>query len=104
MASTPSGLFVGAANPFGPEVGMQTPAGWTYAANPKGGLEIWLGDRSHADGKGGEAGTADAASGAAALATTDDVVVAAAPEEGDTPAAEGATGQALADEATLARL
>ncbi|HUD72156.1 MAG TPA: hypothetical protein VMQ62_09355, partial [Dongiaceae bacterium] len=32
MASTPSGLFVGAANPFGPDVAMQTPAGWTYAS------------------------------------------------------------------------
>ncbi|HKQ98114.1 MAG TPA: hypothetical protein VJV75_09590, partial [Candidatus Polarisedimenticolia bacterium] len=28
MATTPWGLFVGAANPFGPDVAVQTPAGW----------------------------------------------------------------------------
>jgi hypothetical protein len=43
MTSTPSGLFVGTANPFGPEVAARTAVGWTYGPNPRGGLEVWLG-------------------------------------------------------------
>jgi hypothetical protein len=43
MVSRPCGLFVGAANPFGPEVAVQKDGGWTYEHNPRGGLEIWLG-------------------------------------------------------------
>ena len=46
MAGTPHGLFVGAANPFAPEVAMKTPTGWSYLPNPRGGLEIWLGHRT----------------------------------------------------------
>jgi len=46
MAGTPHGLFVGAANPFAPEVAVRTPAGWAYSPNPRGGLEIWLGQRT----------------------------------------------------------
>ena len=51
LQSTPCGLFVGTANPFGPEVavrcrerksGRET---WEYRPNAKGGLEIWLGSR-----------------------------------------------------------
>jgi len=37
------GLFVGTANPFGPEVAVRTPLGWTYIPNPRGGAELWLG-------------------------------------------------------------
>jgi ubiquinone/menaquinone biosynthesis C-methylase UbiE len=43
MMSTPCGLFVGAANPFAPEVAIKRAAGWDYSDNPKGGLEIWRG-------------------------------------------------------------
>ena len=43
MASTPYGLFVGAANPFAPEVAVQRIAGWHYEDNPHGGLEVWFG-------------------------------------------------------------
>ncbi|HXH27552.1 MAG TPA: NAD(P)-dependent oxidoreductase, partial [Candidatus Polarisedimenticolia bacterium] len=42
MASTPHGLFLGATNPFGPEVAVRRAGGWVYEANPRGGLEIWL--------------------------------------------------------------
>ena len=45
MASTPHGLFVGAANPFAPQVAVQRMAGWNYEDNPNGGLEVWLGSR-----------------------------------------------------------
>jgi SAM-dependent methyltransferase len=38
-----SGLYVGTANPFGPDVAVRTAAGWTYSPNPRGGLEIWEG-------------------------------------------------------------
>jgi hypothetical protein len=42
MVSSPHGLFVGTANPFGPEVARPDAAGkWEYAPNPRGGLEIW---------------------------------------------------------------
>jgi ubiquinone/menaquinone biosynthesis C-methylase UbiE len=43
MISTPFGLFVGSANPFGPEVAVETGTGWRYLPNPNGGLEVWLG-------------------------------------------------------------
>ncbi len=42
MASTPAGLFVGTANPFGPKVAAKTARGWEYLPNPRGGLEVWL--------------------------------------------------------------
>src|SRR5262249_6323395 len=45
MIGTPSGLFVGTANPFGPEVAIRTPVGWMYIPNPRGGAEVWLGTR-----------------------------------------------------------
>ncbi len=42
LASTPKGLFVGTANPFGPELGTADANGhWSYSPNPRGGLEIW---------------------------------------------------------------
>lgn len=43
MRSTPQGLFVGATNPFGPEVAVRREGGWSYEPNPDGGLEVWLG-------------------------------------------------------------
>lgn len=43
MASSPFGLFIGAANPFGPKMAVERLSGWHYAPNPRGGLEIWLG-------------------------------------------------------------
>jgi hypothetical protein len=48
LASTPHGLFIGTANPFGPRVLTRTADGeWGYKDNPRGGCEIWLGNRSH---------------------------------------------------------
>jgi hypothetical protein len=43
LVSTPYGLFVGAANPFGPEVALPDGDGWRYVPNPRGGLEVFLG-------------------------------------------------------------
>lgn len=47
MVSTPHGIFVGAANPYTPEVAVNRAAGWHYEENPRGGLEIWLGSCAH---------------------------------------------------------
>ena len=42
LVSTPHGLFVGVANPFGPEVSYKNEQGqWDYRPNPRGGLEVW---------------------------------------------------------------
>ncbi len=43
LLSTPDGLFVGTANPFGPQVAAKLSTGWTYVPNPNGGAEVWLG-------------------------------------------------------------
>jgi hypothetical protein len=43
LVSTPHGLFVGTANPFGPQVAVRDGEGWRYEDNPRGGLEMWLG-------------------------------------------------------------
>ena len=43
MLSTAHGLFIGAANPFGPEVAIKRTSGWAYEQNPRAGLEIWQG-------------------------------------------------------------
>jgi SAM-dependent methyltransferase len=43
LVSTPHGLFVGSANPFGPMVAVKTDEGWTYRPNDRGGCEVWLG-------------------------------------------------------------
>jgi hypothetical protein len=45
MVSTPRGLFVGTANPFGPQIAVPGEGGWTYAENALGGAEVWLGSR-----------------------------------------------------------
>ncbi|MHC4455476.1 MAG: class I SAM-dependent methyltransferase [Planctomycetota bacterium] len=46
LISTPVGLFLGTANPFGPEVAVKRATGWHYELNLNGGLEIFLGKRS----------------------------------------------------------
>jgi hypothetical protein len=46
--STPYGLFVGTANFFGPRVAVRHGSDWVYEANPRGGLEVWLGTRGGA--------------------------------------------------------
>jgi hypothetical protein len=43
IVSTPVGLFVGTANPFGPNVAVQTLSRWLYVPNPRGGAEVWRG-------------------------------------------------------------
>jgi hypothetical protein len=53
LQSTPYGLFVGTANPFGPDVAVRvskTKSGndkWEFRPNAKAGLEIWLGTEHH---------------------------------------------------------
>jgi hypothetical protein len=46
LVSTPHGLFVASANPFGPRVAVGGAQGWHYEDNPRGGLEVWLGSRA----------------------------------------------------------
>lgn len=43
MMSTPHGLFVATANPFGPTVAQRRDGTWRYLPNPRGGTEVWLG-------------------------------------------------------------
>lgn len=44
LLSTPHGLFVATANTFGPDIALRAASGeWTYAHNPSGGVELWLG-------------------------------------------------------------
>lgn len=44
LMSTPHGLFVGTANPFGPTVAQRVDGRqWQYVYNPRGGCEVWLG-------------------------------------------------------------
>jgi hypothetical protein len=47
LLSTPHGLFVGTANPFGPDVAVRSGDNWQYRPNHKSGLEIWLGSKTH---------------------------------------------------------
>ncbi|MEQ9738304.1 MAG: hypothetical protein RLN67_13900, partial [Algiphilus sp.] len=44
MMSTPHGLFVATANPFGPTVAQRREGEWRYLPNPRGGTEVWLGN------------------------------------------------------------
>ncbi|MGQ0697439.1 MAG: hypothetical protein ACT4PZ_04270 [Panacagrimonas sp.] len=44
LSSTPQGLFVGTANPFGPSVAVKRDGRWQYVPNARGGCEVWLGD------------------------------------------------------------
>jgi len=43
LASTPHGLMVGTANPFGPRIAVERNGRWDYVDNPRGGCEIWIG-------------------------------------------------------------
>jgi cyclopropane fatty-acyl-phospholipid synthase-like methyltransferase len=43
LVSTPSGLFVGSANPFGPDTAREVEGEWEYRPNRMAGLEVWLG-------------------------------------------------------------
>jgi hypothetical protein len=43
LVSTPYGLFMGTANPFGPRVAVKQDGQWIYRDNPRGGLEVWMG-------------------------------------------------------------
>lgn len=43
IVSTPKGLFVATANPFGPNVAVKRDGRWQYVPNPRGGCEVWLG-------------------------------------------------------------
>jgi hypothetical protein len=47
LLTTPIGLFVGTANPFGPQVAVHGPAGWRYEPNSQGGVEIYHGSLKH---------------------------------------------------------
>jgi len=49
LLSTPHGLVVGTANPFGPQVAVRGTHGWRFEDNPRGGFEVWLGT-PHAGG------------------------------------------------------
>ncbi len=48
IVSTPHGLFIGTANPFGPRVAVRVSKEWqwTYQDNPDGGLEVWQSNSS----------------------------------------------------------
>ena len=43
IVSTPHGLFIGTANPFGPTAAVKVNGHWEYQDNPAGGLEVLLG-------------------------------------------------------------
>jgi ubiquinone/menaquinone biosynthesis C-methylase UbiE len=43
MVSSPFGLFLGTANPFGPEIAVKVGNEFRYIPNQRGGLEVWLG-------------------------------------------------------------
>ena len=45
LISTPYGLFVAVANVFGPRVAVEQDGEWRYTDNPRGGLEVWLGNK-----------------------------------------------------------
>lgn len=51
LLSTPRGLFVGTANPFGPRVAVKGAAGWHYEDNPRGGIDVWHGSFDHRPGE-----------------------------------------------------
>ena len=72
MLSTPLGLCIGTANPFGPEIAVPLPRGWAYYPNPRGGAEVWLG---------GDAETGDPADASDPIAVSDPL--AAGGDEGD---------------------
>jgi len=44
LVSAPEGLFIGTANPFGPEAPAKLASGAVYLPNPDGGTEVWFGN------------------------------------------------------------
>ncbi len=54
LVSSPHGLFVGTANPFGPQVAVRTASGFRYQDNPRGGIEVYLGRSGHAGVRDGD--------------------------------------------------
>ncbi len=46
LTSTPHGLFVATANPYGPDVAVKRDGKWQYVPNPRGGCEVWLGNKA----------------------------------------------------------
>jgi MPBQ/MSBQ methyltransferase len=51
LVSTQQGLFLGTANPFAPQVAVETTRGWRYVPNPRGGMEIWRGSSAETTGE-----------------------------------------------------
>jgi hypothetical protein len=51
-ASTPHGLFVATANPFGPRVAIRENGEWKYVDNNRGGCEVFLGAPRESAAKG----------------------------------------------------
>jgi hypothetical protein len=49
LQSTKHGLFVGTVNAFGPKVAVRRGGDWRYVFNPRGGCEVWLGQKSAAE-------------------------------------------------------
>jgi nucleoside-diphosphate-sugar epimerase len=47
LVSAPEGLFVGTANPFGPEAPAKLASRWVYVPNPDGGTEVWFGNKDN---------------------------------------------------------
>ena len=47
LISSPEGLFIGTANPFGPEAPAKLASRPTYVANPDGGTEVWFGSTDY---------------------------------------------------------
>lgn len=47
LVSTPIGMCVGTVNPFGPNVLREDAEGTEYYPNPRGGTEVWLGNKDH---------------------------------------------------------
>lgn len=45
FASTPYGLFLGTANPYGPQIAIQRKGRWQLVDNPRGGCEVFLGHK-----------------------------------------------------------
>jgi nucleoside-diphosphate-sugar epimerase len=47
LVSAPEGMFIGTANPFGPEAPAKLASRWVYVRNPDGGTEVWFGNKDH---------------------------------------------------------
>ncbi len=47
LISAPEGMFIGTANPFGPEAPAKLASGAVYLPNPDGGTEVWFGNADY---------------------------------------------------------